>query len=241
MIPPRLTSDLALFLDFDGTLVEIAPTPDSVVVPDHLPGILAETADALGGALAIVSGRTLDDVTRYLHPLVAPGSGSHGVERRRADGSIAAPDPEIGRVAAEIIAGVAAKIGTQPGLLFEDKPWSAALHYRGAPALEAECIAVMQRVVAAYPGWEVIIGKMIVEARFAGFSKASAVDAFMQEAPFKGRVPVFIGDDRTDEDGMQAAEKHGGYGIKIGEGSSIARYRLTNPQDVWNYLAASRV
>lgn len=241
MKPPALTSDLALFLDFDGTLVEIAPSPDAIVVPKGLAGILAETARFLDGALAIVSGRPLDDVTAHLSPLVVPGSGSHGVERRLADGTTAAPDPEISRAAAEINAGVQREIGTRPGLLFEDKPWSAALHYRGAPGLEQAAIAAMRNVVSTYPGWEVIVGKMIVEARFAGFSKASAVNDFMQETPFSGRMPVFIGDDRTDEDGMRAAEALGGYGIKVGAGDSVARYRLNDPQDVWNYLASSDV
>lgn len=234
--PPAISGDLALFVDFDGTLVEMASTPDAVHVPDGLCEALAGVSVYLGGALAVVSGRMLADVDRYLAPLVLPGSGSHGIERRRGDGTVVTPDAAVRETAAAIMAGVRARLGDQPGLIYEKKEWSASLHYRGAPERESACIAAMRAVVAEHPGWEVIEGKMVVEGRLGSVSKASAVEEFMRESPFAGRVPIFIGDDVTDEDGMRAAEALGGYGIKVGSGDTVARYRLGGPQDVLEYL-----
>ncbi len=236
MTPPALMPEMALFLDFDGTLVEIAPTPDGVTVPDHLLPALEAARDTLGGALAVVSGRALRDIDHFLTPLTIAGSGSHGVERRRPDGTVLDPDPGIQHAAREISEAVRAAVGAHDGVIVEDKPWSASLHYRGAPELEAQCHAAMRKAVEAHPGWELVAGKMVVEGRKAGISKADAVRAFMAESPFAGRTPVFIGDDRTDEDGMRAAQNLGGIGIKVGAGDSVARYRLAGPADVLRYL-----
>jgi trehalose 6-phosphate phosphatase len=214
----------------------MAPTPDAVRVPEGLAEALARASTFLGGALAVVSGRMLGNVDDYLDPLVLPGSGNHGIERRRADGRVIVPDQSVRETAAAIMNSVRQRLGRHPGLIFEGKVWSASLHYRGAPERAADCIAAMRAAVAQHPGWEVIEGKMVVEGRLASVSKASAVEAFMAEPPFAGRRPVFMGDDATDEDGMRAATALGGYGIKVGDGETVARYRLGRPKDVLVYL-----
>lgn len=238
-VPPKLTAEHALFLDFDGTLVEIAATPDAVVVREGLTDTLGGLHELLGGALAIVSGRQLDDVASYLSPLELPGSGSHGLERRRSDGSMDTPGDRVSAEARAITEAMRARFGDVPGMIIEAKDWSPSLHYRGAPDREAEARSAMQAAIADLPDWTVKFGKMVVETRYAGFSKETAVEAFMAEAPFKGRVPVFIGDDVTDEDGMQAAIAHGGFGIKVGPGETVAAHRLEDPVAVLRYLSGS--
>jgi trehalose 6-phosphate phosphatase len=236
MQPPALNENLALFLDFDGTLVNLAPTPDSIVVPEGLASVLERLLRRQGGAVAIVSGRALNDVFGYLQPYMGPGAGSHGLELRMADGHMVEPEPGVGSVAQAILAQAQELAKTNSSLIAEQKAWSASLHYRNAPELEAECAAVMHKAVAAHEGWEVIHGKMVFEARPMDVTKGTAVEAMMAQPPFAGRVPVFIGDDRTDEDGMRAAMALGGYGIKVGTGESVADYRLDDPEAVIAYL-----
>lgn len=236
MLPPKLSSEIALFLDFDGTLVPIAPTPDGIIVPQGTPAVLKDVLEYLSGALAIVSGRGLEEVFNYLKPYNGPGAGSHGLEIRLADSQMVEPDAGVSAVAADIRQSLRGLVAAHPGLIAEEKPWSAALHFRNNPELEALCVATMEQAVAQHPGWELTRGKMVLEARPEGISKASAVTAMMQQRPFAGRVPVFIGDDVTDEDGMRAATELGGYGIKVGPGESVARYRLESPEAVFKYL-----
>lgn len=238
MHPPRISNGIALFLDFDGVLVEIAPNPDAVEVDPALRPALRRVYDYLGGAVAIVSGRMISDFDAYLAPLVLPASGSHGIERRWPDGRTEQPGDEIRAAAAAILADNRKILGDRPGLIFEQKDWSASLHFRGAPELAELCMAAMTEAVSRHEGWEVIEGKMVVEGRLAGVSKATAVELFMAEAPYRGRVPVFVGDDVTDEDGMRAAIAYGGYGVKVGAGQSLAKYRLGGPPDVLTYLQA---
>lgn len=236
MQPPVLSKDLALFLDFDGTLVNLAPTPNSIVVPEGLASVLDGLLCHLDGALAVISGRALGDVFDYLQPYKGPGAGSHGLEMRMADGQLVEPEAGIGVVAQAILAEVQAFADKNSSLIAEHKSWSASLHYRNAPELEAACAAVMHKAVAGHAGWEVIHGKMVFEARPVAVSKGTAVEAFMTQKPFAGRVPVFVGDDRTDEDGMRAAMALGGYGIKVGTGETVAAYRLDDPEAVMAYL-----
>lgn len=234
--PPRLGAAHALFVDFDGTLVEIVDHPDAVQLPADLVGVLESVQEKLGGALAVVSGRGMDDVGERLAPLRVSLAGSHGMERRGAGGHEERPGQEIVLVAQQLAEALAARCGHLPGILIERKSFSVAVHYRGAPQREDECLGAITEAVAGLDGWEVVRGKMVAEARLAGVSKASAVRAFMHEPPFAGRMPVFIGDDVTDEDGMGAAQELGGFGIKVGQGDTIARYRLENPRAVLEYL-----
>lgn len=238
MQPPNLTPDIALFLDFDGTLVPIAPTPDSIIVPNRLPALLGNVLNRLGGALAIVSGRELSDVFGHLAPYNGPGAGSHGLEMRLADGQLIEPDADVSAVARQILSELKKLAVQYPALIAEEKSWSASIHYRNAPELEAMCVKVMNDAVSQHVGWEVTRGKMVAEARPSGVSKATAVATLMQQLSFEGRVPIFIGDDVTDEDGMRAATELGGYGIKVGSGESVARYRLDEPKDVLDFLGS---
>lgn len=240
VLPPPLTREHAVFLDFDGTLVSIAPTPDAIDVPAAVGQVLADTAERLDGAVAIVTGRTIADIGSHIQTSHLAVSGSHGVEQRLPDGRLLEPEDDVRAAAAAIQAELRSRLlDDHPELLIEAKAWSAALHYRATPALEEICVATMDAVVSAFPAWEVIRGDMLIEARLAGISKASAVARLMGQAPFAGRVPVFVGDDVTDEDGIAEAQRRGGYGIKVGEAESIAEFRLEGPEAVLGYLGGA--
>jgi trehalose 6-phosphate phosphatase len=224
----------ALFLDFDGTLVDIAPTPDAVSVEPGLTGTLTLLQRALDGAVALVSGRPLAQLDTFLAPLVLPAAGVHGAERRRPDGVV----ERRALPALERVADAAMQLaGLQPGLIVERKTSSVALHYRGAPQCEALCRATMQQVVAVEPGLHLMLGKMVVEALPRGVSKGRAVEAFLRERPFAGRKPVFIGDDVTDEDGFEAVQRAGGVAVRVGDGTTVALHRLPTPSAVRRWLA----
>lgn len=217
----------ALFLDFDGTLVEIAEHPQAVVVPRGLVDTLERMRVMLGGAMAVISGRPIEEIDRFLHPLVLGVAGGHGAERRRADGRMARSmeSPPLARVRA----AAQALAQEHRGLVVEIKRGSVALHYRQAPQLEALCLATMQDAVDHSPGLTLLQGKMVVEAKGSGISKGRAIEAFLNEPPFSGRTPVFIGDDMTDEAGFAAVQRLGGMGVKVGEGDSVAAFRLASP------------
>ena len=217
-VPP-----LALFLDFDGTLVDLAPTPDGITVPPDLISEIRSAREAFGGAVALVSGRAIADLDRHLPDRLAI-AGGHGTERRAADGSLEGSSSEIGAAAVTIADQLAHFVESHEGLLMERKTAAVALHYRHAPELRDECLARLTEAATAV-GFGIVDGKMVVEARPSTISKGSAVRAFMQEAPFKGRLPVFIGDDTTDEDGFAAAQELNGIGVKVGEGETVAKLR----------------
>lgn len=217
---------IALFADLDGTLIEIAETPDGVVVPAALRDELAAAARVLDGAVAIVSGREIENVDALLDPLRLPVAGSHGARRRRADGSIADISPETVAIADAIAERLASIAQSDPRLLLERKHGAVALHYRRAPDKAQACREAVAAAIAGVEDFRLLVGKMVVEARPAAIDKGGAVHAFMAEPPFAGRVPVFLGDDTTDEDGFRAVQDLGGVGIKIGPGPSTARGRL---------------
>jgi len=235
--PPRLTPDAALFLDFDGTLVELAETPEAIHVPPAMVGLLGDLSDLLGGALAVVSGRQIDVLDRFLAPLRLPAAGEHGVQRRDAEGRMQEQRaPELTRVldAANELARV------HEGLLVERKHAAIALHYRLAPQLEAVCRDAMARIIFDQPQLELMHGKFVFEVKPAGIHKGVAIGAFMEEAPFAGRTPVFAGDDTTDENGFAVVQPRGGVAIKVGSGPSQALHRLDSPRAVFEWLVAAR-
>lgn len=221
-----LDTQCALFLDFDGTLVELAPEPDAIVIPSDLVPMLAALRDRLGGALAVVSGRAVGAIDTFLHPLDLPAAGVHGSERRAADGHLVLlPTPTLDtveRAAAQLLQA-------QPALAVEPKRGALALHYRQAPHLEALCRTTMEQAVAASPGVSLLHGKMVFEAKSSQANKGMAIAAFMEEAPFAGRRPVFIGDDTTDEPGFSVVQRQGGAGIKVGQGPTLAQHRVAGP------------
>lgn len=234
---PTVLPDTALFLDFDGTLADIAPTPDAVKVPGGLVSTLAALHQQLGGALAIVTGRPIADVDHFLYPLQLPTAGEHGAQYRLADGSRPSIDQPPLHDAVEAMTSLAQ---TYAGLLVEHKPHSVALHYRHAPELEGLCRASMQKVVAGRSGVELLYGKCVVEVKPAGIHKGQAITFFMSTAPFAGRVPIFAGDDVTDEYGFTAVQQLGGRGIKIGEGASEALHRCLSAAALRGWLASAR-
>ena len=227
-------ADCALFLDFDGTLVDLAARPEQVAAPAGLLDTLRSLQAALGGALAVVSGRPIEQLDHFLAPLELPAAGVHGAERRSADGVLAyAETASLERVehAAEAL------VAKHPELLLERKRGSLALHYRAAPQLADECTAAMRAAVAASPQLALLPGKMVLEAKPANIGKGVAIAALLEQPPFAGRTPVFVGDDVTDEAGFEAVQAQGGFGIKVGAEPSCARYRLDGPAAVRAALA----
>lgn len=225
-MPPAEPRDLdpernALFLDFDGTLVEIAPTPTTVAPAPYLPDLLDRLERRLSGALAIVTGRPVADVDRFLTPYRAAVAGVHGRdlrlprtgERLREPVDVATLDEARRRLSA-----LAARLS---GALLEDKGESVALHYRNAaaeagPAVLAEAAAVAEASAGAL---RVLPGKMVAELVPAGVDKGTAIERLLARAPFAGRTPVFAGDDVTDEAGFAAVQRRGGTGVRIGSGT----------------------
>ena len=235
--PLDLIDGAALFLDFDGTLVELAEAPDAIRVPGALAGLLERLAARLGGRLAIVSGRALADLDRHLSCSGVAMSGSHGLELRLADGTLrpVARPPALDAACAEIDDYA----GAHGGLLVERKPASVALHYRRAPEREAEVAALMDGL-SARTGLVIQQGKMVAELRPAGADKGDALRALMREPAFAGARPLFMGDDLTDEHAFEAARALGGAGILVGAPrATAARYRLDGVAEVAAWLEAA--
>lgn len=199
--------------------------------------LVSRLHEAAGGALALISGRPIAGIDRLCAPLKLPAAGQHGAERRDAAGRsqrIQLP-VEAMKKAADAIARFAAE---HDGLLFENKGFSMALHYRLAPQLAQAAEAAVREAAAGLGGaLEVQAGKMVIELKPAGYDKGRAIDEFMREAPFAGRVPLFIGDDRTDEHGFEVVNRLGGHSVKVGEGPTAARWRLEAPAAVRAWLS----
>ena len=222
--PPALIENAALFLDFDGTLVELADTPDAIDVPAGLAPLLQRLREKLEGRLAIVSGRSLADLERHLPLHGIAFSGSHGLELRLADGTRLPLSVPIGLE--DVRAKVEAFAAATPGLLVEEKPAGIALHYRLAPEEGVRADAFMTSLGKAR-GLEVQRGAMVAELRPGGATKGDALKAFMTEPEFADARPLFMGDDLTDEHGFAAAGSLGGAGILVGAArQSAAGYRL---------------
>ncbi len=237
--PPPLGVDCALFLDIDGTLLELAATPDRVHADSDLVALLRALSVRQGGALALSTGRAIADADRMFPGLALPIAGQHGNERRAADGSLRRHPPPARGLAAmrREIERFAAR---HPGLVLEDKGYTLALHYRLAPRLAPQVHRVLRAQAAAIgDGWTLQEGNKLLEIRPAGRDKGTAILDFMSEPPFRGRLPVFVGDDRTDEFGFAAVTKQGGRAIKVGPGRTTAGYRLHDVAAVRRWLAAA--
>ena len=232
---PGAQSSWAFFLDIDGTLLELAATPAGVTVDGGLKHTLRQLRTAAGGALALISGRRIGEVDRLFAPLRLPAAGQHGVERRNGSGVVhrhAAPSSRFGAVKNRL----APLIARHPGLLLEEKGLTLAVHYRQVPSLGGHLHRLLREWVNSAQDLRLQTGKMVVEILPAGNDKGIAIAEFMSERPFCGRIPVFLGDDATDEYGFSVVNAMGGYSIKVGPGRSAARWRLPDVHAVRAWL-----
>ena len=235
---PPFARNWAFFLDLDGTLLDIAETPEAVDPGERELLLLERLRHACGGALALISGRSLRRIDELFSPLVLPAAGQHGAERRDAQGRRHRHRFQV-KALRPVAGGIRSFAARHQGLVFEDKGASVALHYRLAPQLaEAAHTAVREAAEPLGDAVEVQGGKMVVELKPAGCDKGKAIEQFMQEPPYAGRVPVFLGDDVTDEYGFRVINRLGGHSVKVGEGQTNARWRLENPAAARVWLAA---
>lgn len=229
-----ITLDDALFLDLDGTLIDLAETPGAVSVAPGLVAVLQALSVQLGGRLAIVSGRPIEQIDALLAPLVLPAAGVHGMQRRGADGVLhSAPLPAL--TAARACANALAE--SHPGVWVEEKYGALAVHFRQVPDAGPLCRAALADVVRDTPDLLLMEGKMIVEVKVAGVDKGTAIRDFLATSPFAGHRPVFIGDDTTDEAGFALVQGSGGIAIKVGTGASMAQQRIGSPMQLRAALA----
>ncbi len=233
---PSIRESSALFLDFDGTLAELAPTPDAVRTAPGLLDSLAALSGSLGGALAIVSGRSLADLDRLLAPMRPAVAAEHGAVLRLADGRMhCAEAPDL----SEALRAGAELARAHPAVVLERKTMSVALHFRGAPQLAQSCIDAMAATIEDRPELELLHGKCLVEVRRAGIDKGRAIAALMSSPPFAGRQPIFAGDDVTDEAGFSFVQQSGGVAIKVGDGDTVARHACESPEALRGWLASA--
>lgn len=214
--PPPVGADWALFLDVDGCLLDFADRPEDVQVPPDLAQDLHRLRDALGGALAFVSGRPVHQLDSLFAPLRIPAAGLHGLElREHADQSL--PAAEVPAALGRVRRDAERMMQDHPGARVEDKGVALALHWRTAPQAREALQALAGEVLPHLPGYRLQQGNCVVELRPDGSDKGSAVERLMRAAPFAGRVPVYAGDDFTDEDGFDAANRLGGLSIIVGD------------------------
>lgn len=231
---PSFDTAWAVFLDVDGTLLDLAERPEKV---ELRPGLI-RTLKALRRVVpvALISGRRIADLDRLFAPLRLPAAGQHGAERCGADGQAhrtMVAEAVLARARAHLLAWA----HDHPGILLEDKGLTLALHYRGAPHLEAEAARVTRETLQWLgDGFMFGSGSMVYEIRPRGSDKGRAITEFMHEPPFAGHVPVFVGDDITDEDGFAVVNRLGGHSIKVGAGPTAARWRLADVMQVLAWL-----
>lgn len=235
---PQPNPDWAIFLDFDGTIVELASHPDEVTLAPQVPEVLRRLEAVLGGAVAIVTGRTIASLDRLLGDTGLSVAGVHGVERRRADGHIMRSVDSDTRFDATR-SRVAAFVAEHPGTHYEDKGCAVTLHTRQAP----ECAPAAEALLEAErehlgDGYQIQRGHDVIELKPSGQDKGTVVASFLAEPPFRGRTPVFIGDDVTDEDAFAMVRRYQGHAIRVGDRSeSYATATLATVREVLAWLA----
>jgi trehalose 6-phosphate phosphatase len=226
----------ALFLDVDGTLLDIAATPSTVRVPPGLTRTLNKVADSLDGALALISGRLIEDLDRLFKPLHLPAAGLHGAEIRRSAGGVT-EHLDCAPIAPALREAINGLVAAHRGVRLEDKGHTLALHYRARPAAGPLLTHALTQLIDRHgSGLSLLRGKMVLELRDIRHSKASAVSAFMAVQPFAGRRPIFLGDDRTDEDGFTAVERGGGLALPVGRHYEGRDPAFANPAEVRDWL-----
>lgn len=231
---PSVAANAAFFIDFDGTLAAIARRPDLVEVEPRVIRLLESLRERFGHAVAIVTGRPLEVVDGFLAPLKLPVAAEHGSVRRDVSGAVH-EDARAADAVRKAAARLEPLVEANPGLLLETKQSSVALHYRQRPELADTCAAAMNAAAKGMDELVVLPGKMIFELRPKGLDKGVAVKAFLDEAPFKGRVPVYMGDDVTDEHAFEVVNALGGVTVKIDDGDTQAHYR-TDREGLFGWL-----
>ena len=236
LLPPL--DQTALLLDIDGTLLDLAPTPREVWVPPDLADTLGRLLRRTSGALALVSGRSLNDIDLIFAPEQFPAVGGHGAEMRLSTDSdaVATHAPPMDK---ELKRRLAAIAKLSPGILLEDKGYSLALHYRLAPHAENAIYEAVSLIRADLPNApiEVLPGKCVCEIKQSGFNKATGVVELMTHEPFKGRRPIFIGDDVTDESVFAIMPDFGGLAFSVGRRAHGVAGHFDEPRDVREWLA----
>lgn len=234
-LPPLNDGNLAFFFDLDGTLAEIQPHPDQVHIPIAVRTLLDRLSGLQGGALALISGRPMVELDKLAAPHRFPLAGVHGAERRDINGNthrVTLP-PELSRA---LQLRLETELAAMPGTELECKGMAFALHYRQAPDFESSILSLASTLVSLHEELSLQPGKCVVEIKPRGINKGEAIAAFMEQPPFVGRTPVFIGDDLTDEAGFTTVNAMNGISIKVGKGETEARYRLMNVLAVHAWL-----
>ena len=233
--PPAPSLDWCLFLDVDGTLIELTDTPSQTVADPEIKALLRDLSIRLDGAVALVSGRQIETLDQLFAPLTLPSSGLHGIERRTAEGKLQG-GTFIDSKLDDARAAIKLFVDSHPGALLEDKRRTVAIHFRMAPQAGVEARELAAAIVEQLgKHYQIQPGDMMLEIKPRGFTKATAIRAFMQEPPFSGRRPVFIGDDLTDQDGFPAVESMGGISIGVGERVQ-GQYHLDTVPQVRDWL-----
>lgn len=236
---PNVAAGYAFFFDIDGTLIDIAPTPDGVVVPDTLVADLIGLEKSAGGALALVSGRSLAMIDELFRPSRFTAGGLHGGELRSADGALQTepPSPALDLLRADL----AVLVARWPGALLEDKGAAIAVHFRGNPSAEADVVATVEALLPRAGGkLTAQHGKMVVEVKPSHFSKGGAVRRLMNAPPFAGRRPIAVGDDITDEEMFAAVNEIGGISVRVGhrDRPTAAHYQMHDTAAVRAWIAS---
>ena len=231
---PEDMSDWALFLDFDGTLVDIAPTPDAVVLESPIKAALGSVAARCDQALALVSGRPIAELDTFLAPLELAAAGVHGQELRLADGC--REDSNLSTDLSRLRSIMLEIERNNAGVLVEDKGHALALHTRARPDLAERCHQSLLALVAENDDLCLLEGHCVLEVKAKGIHKGTAVRRLMTTPPFLGLRPLFVGDDCTDEDGIKAVQELGGLGVRIGPPPSVAAIRLERAEDFRDWL-----
>jgi trehalose 6-phosphate phosphatase len=226
-----------LFLDFDGTLADIAPTPDLVVFSPETRQLLQVLQHSFSGAVAIVTGRNVSEIDAHLAPVALPIAGLYGLTHRSANGDVTGAPAGPSQVAR--VARVLKALADQHvGLLLERKGDTIALHYRARPELVGQVRAVAQASLQGEVGLKLIEGKMVVEIAPSTADKGQAIRRFLREAPFLGRRPIYAGDDVSDEAAFAVVRELGGISIKVGAGPSLAAYRVRDIAHLFRWMRA---
>ncbi len=229
--------DTAFFLDVDGTLAEIVADPAQARVAPDVQKVLEALLQRSGGAVALISGRSVEMIDRILSPLKMPAVGVHGLEMRLGDApSHCAAFDETAHKA--LVASVTGFAERHDGLRAEPKPGAVALHYRARSDLADDCLRFVQELTRADPHLKLLKGKMVLELIFGTMTKGDAITGLLERAPFAGRRAFYAGDDVTDEAAFDRVNALGGVSVKIGAGDSCARYRLSDPAALIGYIAS---